>query len=170
MAEKGSKIYFILEIYKVVILTIIALLLFLTFFDISIEKKVANPVTRELPSIDIETEADKLLSTNINQTDLIRKAKENRDELSQHCSIIATEAQRYFRTPKNNNGGGLSFDGFQLDGRFTATNYGAYSINLMNSKRIIVTGTGVETGNDGVNPVKVSCIVNPVVNEMKIEN
>nr|WP_319776130.1 hypothetical protein [uncultured Sphaerochaeta sp.] len=169
--EKGSsKILIILEIYKAIILTIIAIFLFISLFDVSIEKKNPTMNIPDLPTIDVETKEN---GVSINVEDENRKlliAKKNRDELSQHCSTIATDCQRYYRTPGNNGGGGLSFIGYKLDDKYTSTENGFYSIKVNSDKSVTITATGAEIGKNNTDPVRVVCTVNPVVIQMDSEN
>ena len=167
MNEKGAKLQFFLELYKVLILTIIAVLLFISLFDVSIEKKDFGSLDN---SIDIKAnEKGIAIETNSKET-LLLKAKENRDELSKQCSMIATEAQRYYRTPKDKGGGGLSFAGYQTNPDFYYSDNGNYTADLETSQKLLITAVGNVTGEDGVNPVKVIYIVNPVVIEQKNAN
>lgn len=170
MSENRGKIQFFLEIYKVIILTLIAIFLFISLFDISIQKKRIGNSLDEVPVLDIQTKDDDLLTNKNADNALLMKAKINRDELSQHCSVIATECQRYYRTPKNKGGGGLSFKGFELESQFHFTERGNYTLEIENKKKAVITSIGVETGKDGLNPVRVVCIINPVVIQLNNEN
>ena len=167
MNEKGARLQFFIELYKVIILTIIALLLFISLFDVSIEKKDFGSADNTL---DIKTNEKGIAIETETKQSLLMKAKENRDELSKQCSMIATEAQRYYRTPKDKGGGGLSFEGYQTNPNFYYSDNGNYTTELTNSQKLIITAVGSVTGEDGINPVKVIYIVNPVVIEQKNEN
>jgi hypothetical protein len=171
--EKGSsKLSIILQIYMSVLLTIIFIFLFVSQFDVTIEKK--NPSTSttvpDIPKIEVQTTDDGLAINVEDEKQKLLRAKKNRDELSQHCSIIATDCQRYFRTPGNNGGGNLSFIGYKLDDKYTTTENGLYSIKVNNEKSVTITAVGYETGKDNNGPVKVVCKVNPVVIQMDSEN
>lgn len=89
---------------------------------------------------------------------------------------FAAKAQRHYRTPTQLGGGSQSFDGFALspldsgnaNGSYSATTSapsgatfvnGSVSAIASSSGTIYIVGCGKETGNDGTNPVKVSCEV-----------
>ncbi|MBU1100198.1 MAG: hypothetical protein KKA84_07315 [Bacteroidetes bacterium] len=170
MSEKQGKIHFILEIYKAVILTLIAVFLFISLFDISIQQKRIGDSTEEVPVLDIQVK-DGNSAADIRQDNAAMvTAKINRDELTQQCSMIATECQRYYRTPKNKGGGGSSFYGFELDSQYHFTEKGNYTLEIESSKKAVITSIGVEIGKDGLNPVRVICIINPVVIQLNSEN
>jgi len=95
----------------------------------------------------------------------------NRGNLISYCVTYASRAQLYFRTSREFGGGAQNFDKFHLSPYDTSNGYGAYSVTATapsganpvpgnvtevtgSSGTIYVVGTGVETGDDGSNPVK----------------
>jgi Tfp pilus assembly protein PilE len=113
----------------------------------------------------------------------------NRDQVVNDLVNLAAKAQQFYRRPGAMGGGGNSFgDGNtdQLDGQIsfdltaadTANANGVYAIitdgsegtiNAVNTSRadvgsgssLIIKGWGVETGNDGTNPVQAYVTIGP---------
>jgi hypothetical protein len=91
----------------------------------------------------------------------------NRDAISNDLVNFAVVAQKYYRLPKSLGGGQLTFDGLTLkmltskpksiDGTFTLSPdpVGGDPASIM------LIGVGVETGNDQINPVKITVDVWP---------
>ncbi len=77
----------------------------------------------------------------------------NRDSLVVGGLKICKMAQRFYHKSTSLGGGGLSFTGFLLPRHLAKTEYGSYTIQAQN-REIKVYCTGMLTGFDGINPMK----------------
>lgn len=86
--------------------------------------------------------------------------EQKRNEIINECTILASEAQIYYRRPKAYGGGGKSFLGWQLPREFNQTEAGFFVNTDVQANQVIITGTGNEvvTENDSV---KVAMTVTP---------
>jgi hypothetical protein len=85
----------------------------------------------------------------------------NRDSISNDLENFAVQAQKYYRRPALLGGGAHSFSGlkfFHITKSATNAN-GTYVLSpdpaSSSDVFVTITGTGVNDGNDGVNPVQV---------------
>lgn len=92
-------------------------------------------------------------------------AATSRDSISNDLVALATAAQKYHRRPTTFGGGGNSFSGLTFDklsSRSTNGN-GTYVLSPdpvpPGQVAITITGTGIELGNDGATPVKLTMTV-----------
>jgi hypothetical protein len=88
-------------------------------------------------------------------------AAANRDALGKCLVSLANRAQEYYRTPWRLGGGGGSFAALTLS-RLTCEPYnsvGSFALTSPTATSVTLTGTGVETGNDGATPVEIEVIV-----------
>jgi Tfp pilus assembly protein PilE len=86
----------------------------------------------------------------------------NRDAVTNDLINFASRAQQYYRRPKALGGGGGSFVGILGMQQLTKTNVatysngnGTYGATAGTATTVQITGTGTETGNDGILPVSV---------------
>jgi hypothetical protein len=84
-----------------------------------------------------------------------------RDALVAGCTKIADDAQVYYAFPKEMQGGGNSFIGFEIRADTSKTSNCKYSIENLDSQSLTITGIGKIKGKDRVNPVKVTITVLP---------
>lgn len=86
--------------------------------------------------------------------------EQKRNEIINECTILASEAQLYYRKPKAYGGGGKSFIGWQLPKEFNETEAGFFVNTDIQANQVKITGTGNElvTENDSV---KVEMTVTP---------
>jgi Tfp pilus assembly protein PilE len=94
-------------------------------------------------------------------------ASTNRDAIANDLSHLAVQAQKYYRRPQMLGGGAYSFNGltFQRLSK-SATNANAtYVLSPdpagVSDAFVTITGSGVNTGNDGSTPVAVEVKVWP---------
>ncbi|MCB0486646.1 MAG: hypothetical protein KDC47_10660, partial [Flavobacteriaceae bacterium] len=75
-----------------------------------------------------------------------------RNEVLNELTLLASEAQLYFKRPTTYGGGGKSFIGWEIPRQYQSTEAGTFSANVVSSSEVIITGTGNEvvTGNDSV--------------------
>jgi hypothetical protein len=92
-------------------------------------------------------------------------AATSRDSISNDLVALATAAQKYHRRPVTFGGGGHSFGGLtfaKLSTKSSNSN-GSYVLTPEpvpgGTTAITITGTGIETGNDGATPVKLTMTV-----------
>lgn len=78
--------------------------------------------------------------------------EQKRNEIINECTILASEAQLYYRKPTAYGGGGKSFVGWSIPKEFDATEAGFFVQTEIRSDQVIITGTGNElvTANDSV--------------------
>jgi type II secretory pathway pseudopilin PulG len=94
-----------------------------------------------------------------------QSASSNRDELSNDLVHMAAQAQKYYRKPAILGGGSNSFSGLTLAGltKHASNANGTYVLSPdpvpAGTSSIVVTGTGVQIGNDGATPVEISMTV-----------
>jgi len=77
----------------------------------------------------------------------------NRDAVSNDLVALAARAQTYYRKPTSFGGGQNSFTGLAIDKLTTkpVNANGTYEITTVTSGQVVLTGTGVEIGDDGNN-------------------
>ncbi len=78
--------------------------------------------------------------------------EQKRNEIINECTILASEAQLYYRKPTTMGGGGNSFVGWTIPREFDATEAGFFVQTDIQSDQVIITGTGNElvTATDSV--------------------
>ena len=84
--------------------------------------------------------------------------EQKRNEIINECTILASEAQLYFRKPKEYGGGGKSFIGWKLPKEFNHTEAGFFVNTDIQPHQVIITGTGNELVTD-TDSVKVAMTV-----------
>ncbi|HCV42884.1 MAG TPA: hypothetical protein DGH68_05335 [Bacteroidetes bacterium] len=88
-----------------------------------------------------------------------------RDSISNDLVALATGSQKYYRRPSTFGGGGNSFGGLTMSKLTTrgSNANGDYALSPdpvpPGTTMITITGTGLETGNDGSTPVKLTMTV-----------
>lgn len=83
----------------------------------------------------------------------------NRDSLIVEGLKICYLAQRYYYKPAHLGGGGLSFYAFYIPPHLIKTDYGNYSVSAIENNRVTISAEGVQTGVDGINPIKAEFVV-----------
>ncbi len=91
----------------------------------------------------------------------------NRDAVTNDLVNLGARSQQYYRRPTSLGGGGNSFVGLTADAAGFAklssqpsNANGSYKIKTAGTAtQVVLEGTGVETGNDGTNPVKVEALI-----------
>ena len=86
--------------------------------------------------------------------------EQKRNEIISECSLIASEAQTYFRRPESLGGGGKSFVGWSVPSNYSTTEAGFFISAIVSEKEVIITGTGNELVTDR-DSVKVQMTVTP---------
>lgn len=81
----------------------------------------------------------------------------NRDAVTMDLYHLATIAQKHYRTPTSLGGGGNRFENFTFPPNLAENANGAYEHIKQTHARnhIHFEGTGIETGRDGANPIRV---------------
>jgi Tfp pilus assembly protein PilE len=85
----------------------------------------------------------------------------NRDAVTNDLVNLAARAQQYYRRPTSLGGGQGSFANViltDLTSKPSNAN-GTYVLSSPTATSVVLTGTGVETGNDGSTPVEVEMTV-----------
>jgi Tfp pilus assembly protein PilE len=85
----------------------------------------------------------------------------NRDAVTNDLVNLAARAQQYYRRPTALGGGQGDFSNctlVQLTSKPSNAN-GTYALSAPGAASVTLTGTGVETGNDGSQPVEVQMVV-----------
>jgi len=89
-------------------------------------------------------------------------ADANRDLVSHDVTYIAVDAQVYFKKPKELQGGGLDYTGFETSPFFKKYVLGKIKVKVQPDRnRVVITGTGTEIGKNGRTNVQVQGIVKP---------
>ncbi len=81
----------------------------------------------------------------------------NRDAVTMDLYRLVTLAQKHYRTPASIGGGGNQFDNFTFSPNLANNANGTYE-HIKQShagNHIHFEGTGIETGRDGINPIRV---------------
>ena len=78
--------------------------------------------------------------------------EQKRNEVLNECTILASEAQLYFKRPTTYGGGNKSFIGWEIPSQYKTTEAGSFKATVVSANEVIITGTGNEvvTGNDSV--------------------
>lgn len=74
--------------------------------------------------------------------------EQKRNEIINECTILASEAQVYYRRPKAYGGGGKSFVGWELPKEFSKTEAGYFVKTDIQPEQVKITGTGNELVTD----------------------
>ena len=74
--------------------------------------------------------------------------EQKRDEIINECTILASEAQLYYRKPKLLGGGGNSFVGWKVPREYSTTEAGSFVQTSNAVEEVIITGTGNELVTD----------------------
>ncbi len=86
----------------------------------------------------------------------------NRDAVANDLTNLASRAQQYYRRPSSVGGGGNTFSGLtmaELTVKPTNAN-GVYALSTGGSATsVVITGTGVEKGNDAASAISMSVTV-----------
>lgn len=87
--------------------------------------------------------------------------EQKRNEIINECTLVASEAQLYYRRPATLGGGGKSFNGWEIPDQFGETLAGFIIQTEVSDDHVIITGTGNEivTGSDSI---KVELYVTPM--------
>lgn len=75
--------------------------------------------------------------------------EQKRNEIINECALLASEAQLYYRKPKEYGGGGKSFTGWQIPQPFKTTEAGSFVATSVSAEEVIITGTGNEVVTNG---------------------
>ncbi len=79
-----------------------------------------------------------------------------RDLLISESTNIASHALGYYKRPREMNGGGNSFQGWQIPAMMQTTEAGSYVANVTDQE-VTITGTGTEVV--GIDTIKVETVV-----------
>lgn len=95
--------------------------------------------------------------------------EQKRNEIINECTLLASEAQLYFRKPKALGGGGKSFGGWKIPKQYKVTEVGSFTAEVLALGEVKITGTGNEiiTGSDSV---KVELNVTPLLYQTTVIN
>jgi len=77
--------------------------------------------------------------------------EQKRNEIINECTLLASEAQLYYRRLKEHGGGGRSFAGWTVPSKYASTEVGTITA-VASPTQVILTGTGNEvvTGSDSI--------------------
>jgi len=96
--------------------------------------------------------------------------EQKRNEVINECTILASEAQLYYRRPVPLGGGGKSFIGWDIPREFRKTVAASFTVSAtVSQNEVIITGTGNEVVTDG-DSVKVEVRVTPLEYQTTIIN
>jgi hypothetical protein len=95
--------------------------------------------------------------------------EQKRNEIINECALLASEAQLYYRRPKDLGGGGKSFVGWDVPPQYITTEVGRFEASVVSPSEVKITGTGNEVVTSG-DSVKVELVVNSLAYRTKIIN
>jgi len=77
--------------------------------------------------------------------------EQKRNEIINECTLLASEAQLYYRRLKEHGGGGRSFSGWTVPPQYASTEVGSITA-VASANQVVLTGTGNEvvTGSDSI--------------------
>jgi hypothetical protein len=78
----------------------------------------------------------------------------NRDAIIGDLSNLGSLARKYYITTRSLAGGNQSFAGWFIPNYLASNGNGSFSATI-SDQQVIISGIGVQTGNDGSTPVKV---------------
>ncbi len=93
----------------------------------------------------------------------------NRDNLISTASLLASQAQAFYKKPVETGGGGNTFNNWILPQNFESGEFGEIRIRIRRN-RINLTATGIEPGFDNETPVRIRAIVRPDRVDITIQN
>ncbi len=81
----------------------------------------------------------------------------NRDAVSFHLVTLGSMAQKHYSRPGSFGGGGETFANFIIPESMVETEHGTFEHTQTehSTDHIHFTGTGIETGDDGTNPIQI---------------
>lgn len=144
-----EKKYFFLELYKVIILTVIAILMALYIFRL-VPGGAYPDKLNNLPGQISGAGQSELNRQNLNAA---------REAVISDLASLAVMAQQYYKTSRANGGGGNSFEGWSIPPQLWTTGNGSYSLESSDVNSITLTGEGNVNGEE--NKVKVTMVVGP---------
>jgi hypothetical protein len=95
--------------------------------------------------------------------------EQKRNEIINECALLASEAQLYYRRPKDLGGGGKSFVGWQVPVQYATTEVGRFEASVTSPTEVKITGIGNEVVTSG-DSVKVELVVTSLAYQTKIIN
>jgi len=87
--------------------------------------------------------------------------EQKRNEVINECSLLASEAQLYYKRPVALGGGGKSFTGWTVPSQYVSTEAGSFKASVVSAQEVTITGTGNEVVTDG-DSVEVQMSVTPL--------
>jgi hypothetical protein len=90
----------------------------------------------------------------------VSRAETNRKAIISELKDLATLAQMYYRKPVKSAGGGGSFAGWLVPSKIDKTVNGLYTA-IVSAQTVLLVGSGVEKGKDGLTNVKITMLVGP---------
>lgn len=93
----------------------------------------------------------------------------NRDSIIADLNNMGAHARKYYMETVNLGGGSQSFTGWVIPTGLDSNDNGTYSATTAD-QQVTIVGTGVHTGNDGTNPVKVTDYVTATKDSIVINN
>ena len=95
--------------------------------------------------------------------------EQKRNEIINECALLASEAQLYYRRPKDLGGGGKSFIGWEVPVQFATTEVGRIEASVTSPTEVKITGIGNEVLTSG-DSVKVEIVVTSLTYQTTIIN
>ncbi len=87
--------------------------------------------------------------------------EQKRNEVINECTLLASEAQRYYRRPTALGGGGKSFTGWSVPSQYSVTEVGSFVATTISGQGVTITGT---------DSIKVEVSVTPITYSTTIIN
>ena len=96
----------------------------------------------------------------------------NRDNVSIHLATLAHLAQNHYERPKSFGGGGETFANFVIPENMKDTEYGTFEHTQQehSTDHIHFTGTGVEIGKNGTDPIQIEIRITKDQYKYKVKN
>lgn len=93
--------------------------------------------------------------------------EQKRNEVINECSLLASEAQLYYKRPVALGGGGKSFTGWSVPSKYVTTEAGSFKVSAISAQEVTITGTGNEVVTDG-DSVQVQMTISPLTYQTTI--
>ena len=95
----------------------------------------------------------------------------NRDQVISNLVQLSSDAQAYYKRQSQYGGGAGSYEGWSIPGYFSKYDAGKIKVKIQGKgSKVVLTGTGNETGKNGKGKVRVRAVVTPTGTTINVTN